>query len=270
MFISDIIPLTNLPFKTPQILSYYSVQEIKSGALVEIFLNKQKVNGIVYKTVDLKQRKAIIKKADFSLKKIQKIIYDKKLISNYLITLANFLSQYYLTPLSLALKTVLPKNIVSFARLLNKVNPNFTALDPKIDLNNNEYLVNNIFLKDAFLNLLKETQGQVLILVPTNFYEIYFTEILNRNFKDKLINFPRSNKMLTFLWDKLNKNEELIVIGNRSSIFLPFYHLTNIVIINPDNVSYKSFSQKPYYHTLDLAKKIASYYHAKITYYYHY
>lgn len=269
MFISDIIPLTNLPLNAPQILSYYSSEELKPGAIVEINLNKQKINGVIYKTVDIKQRKAIIKKSDFSLKKIQKVVYPERLVSDYLISLANFISQYYYTPLSLSLKTILPKNLSAFIRVLNRIEPNFRVTNPKIDINNNDHFKKIIFSEKEFLEILN-TKGQILIMVPTNFHEMYFLDLLNSSIPDKLMHFKRNNKTLASLWVNLNKEENAIVLGNRSSIFLPFTNLTNIIIINPDNISYKSFSQKPYYHSLDLAKKIAFYYHAQLTFYYHY
>lgn len=270
MFIVDIIPLTNLPITNPQVLSYYSMSDLPTGAVVEIMLGNQKLNGIVYKTVPLTQRKALLKKVDFSLKKIQKIIYPHKLIPDYLISLANFISQYYFASLSLSLKIISPPNLSKFITELVKMNPHFVAPFINIDINNANYQskISNSF--QECLDCFNQSDGQILILTPTNFHEKYFFELLHKTFNNRVIRYQRHSKSLAMIWHKIFSQNDAIIIGNRSAVFLPFNNLKNIFVINPDNISYKSFNQKPYYHCLNILTKISLYYHAPVTYYYHY
>src|SRR3989344_3198449 len=108
MYIIEVIPLTILPPNVPQILSYFSDSELPKGAVVEISLNKRKVNAVVISSSSLEKEKLSLKKVDFQIKKLTKVIYEDPQISDYQIRIAAWLAKYYYSPLGYTLKTILP------------------------------------------------------------------------------------------------------------------------------------------------------------------
>jgi primosomal protein N' len=72
MYILSVIPISRgIPFNT---LSYYSVDALSPGTLIEIPLGKQSIKGVVYESISLIEAKTSIKQATFSLKKIKSVI----------------------------------------------------------------------------------------------------------------------------------------------------------------------------------------------------
>src|SRR3989344_8474508 len=108
MYIVEVIPLTLLPPNVPQILSYFSGLELSKGAIVEIPLNKRKVRAVVISSNSIEKNKLSLKKVDFQIKKINKVLFETPQISTYQLKLAVWLAKYYYSPLGYTLKTILP------------------------------------------------------------------------------------------------------------------------------------------------------------------
>src|SRR3989344_5196383 len=108
MYVIEVIPLTLLPPNVPQILSYFFDRKLQKGAIVEIPLNKRKIKAIVISSNSLEKEKLALKKVDFKIKKINKILFEKPQISGYQLKLAIWLAKYYYAPLGYTLKTILP------------------------------------------------------------------------------------------------------------------------------------------------------------------
>ncbi|MDX2195741.1 MAG: primosomal protein N' [Cytophagales bacterium] len=66
------------------------------------------------------------------------------------------------------------------------------------------------------------------------------------------------------LWNKLRNKEIQLVLGVRSSIFLPFTDLGLIVIDEEHEPSYKQYDPAPRYHARDAALYLAQMYYAKV------
>src|SRR3989344_5115085 len=108
MYIVEVIPLTLLPPNVPQILSYFSGLELSKGAIVEIPLNKRKVRAVVISSNSIEKNKLSLKKVDFQIKKINKVLFETPQVSDYQLKLAVWLARYYYSPLGYTLKTILP------------------------------------------------------------------------------------------------------------------------------------------------------------------
>src|SRR3989338_10984733 len=108
MYVIEIIPLTILPSNVPQVLSYFSGLELSKGAIVEIPLNKRKVRAVVLSSNSIEKNKLSLKKVDFQIKKINKVLFETPQISTYQLKLAVWLAKYYYSPLGYTLKTLLP------------------------------------------------------------------------------------------------------------------------------------------------------------------
>src|SRR3989344_1997470 len=108
MYVVEVIPLTNLPIGVPQVLSYFFDQYLQKGSVVEINVANRKVNAIVISAVPLEQRKILLKKSGFELKKIGKVVEAEVMVSDVQLKIAGWLAHYYQAPLGMCLKTVLP------------------------------------------------------------------------------------------------------------------------------------------------------------------
>src|SRR3989344_627322 len=111
MYVIEVIPLTLLPPNVPQILSYFFNLELSKGAIVEIPLNKRKVRAVVLSSNSIEKNKLSLKKVDFQIKKINKVLFETPQISDYQLKLAVWLTKYYYAPLGYTLKTILPIRI---------------------------------------------------------------------------------------------------------------------------------------------------------------
>ena len=87
MFIVDIIP-SKIPKMDMQILSYFSQRDLSPGALAQISVGRQKINGLVAGSHSLSKQKMSVKSSAFQMKSVSKIISeDPALNANQVILL---------------------------------------------------------------------------------------------------------------------------------------------------------------------------------------
>ncbi|MBI5045934.1 MAG: primosomal protein N' [Candidatus Niyogibacteria bacterium] len=94
-----------------QPLSYFAVQNIKPGSLVFVALRNKNIPALVTAVEDIKNKKAELKTAAFKLKKISGII-SEPFLSEYFLSAANYVSDYYVSDLGRVLKQVIPVRIL--------------------------------------------------------------------------------------------------------------------------------------------------------------
>lgn len=278
MFIIDAIPLTYLPISQPQILSYFCKFDLKRGSIIEAPLGHKNPMAIVLNSAPIASKKAVLKKADFTLRPINKVISPKQIIPPLFFLLADFISRYYFCPLSLCLKIILPRRIKSLINYLEKLNLKTTDSSKKIQLTRALKTKNGICFSDDFPGIIRKIkyylnhQKQVLVLVPTVFYQNYYFSKLSSEIPQPLFIASNDLKVKEFnsLWTKVDSSEAQLVIGRRSAPFLPWNNLGFIVVIDGNNNSYKSWDQRPYYNSITLINYLSSYYDAAITCYQNY
>ncbi len=66
------------------------------------------------------------------------------------------------------------------------------------------------------------------------------------------------------IWNKIRNEKFRIVIGTRSSVFLPFQNLGLVIIDEEHDQSYKQIDPSPRYHARDAAIVLANLHHAKV------
>ncbi len=249
MFILKII----LPIKNLNTL-LYSIKKIKKkkiGCRVLIPLKKKKIIGII-KSIHKKN----IYNKKFKIKKIIKIIDNKPLFTKNLWKMLHIASKYYYYPLGKILISILPKiqkkniyikkyikknkkkliniNKKKYLKTINKINKKKFKIWLLI-LNYKE----NINIYVYFIKKYISKKNQILILTPKLKYIHKIKKYIDKhiNINSKIITSKIKKKYL--IWKLIKKKHINLVIGTRSSIFMPFKKLKLIIIDNEHSELYK-------------------------------
>ena len=108
---------------------------------------------------------------------------------------------------------------------------------------------------------------QVLFLVPEIALTTQLTERLQRVFGSKVLVYHSkfTDNERVDIWNRLlHSREPMVIIGARSSVFLPFSHLGLIVIDEEHEPSFKQFDPAPRYNGRDSAIMLAGMHGAKV------
>ena len=115
-------------------------------------------------------------------------------------------------------------------------------------------------------NALKQGR-QVLYLVPEIALTTQLTDRLQRVFGDKLLIYHSrfSDNERVEIWQKLlTDREPKVILGVRSSIFLPFHNLGLVIVDEEHETSYKQYDPAPRYHARNAAIVLAQMYDARV------
>ena len=107
---------------------------------------------------------------------------------------------------------------------------------------------------------------QALYLVPEIALTTQLTQRLQKNFGNRLLIYHSkfSDNERVDIWKKLLQNDEpCVVIGVRSSVFLPFKKLGLVIVDEEHETSYKQQDPAPRYNARDAATVLASMHGAK-------
>ena len=245
-----------VPILFPKIFNYpftYKseiTEPLKSGDFVKAPFGSSEITGVVWPYEQKTKKK-------FKIKKILKKINVKNLDSS-MIKFISWFSKYNLVPLGMSFKMcLLNKDVVekTFDKEFNKF---------KIKNSNKKFLLNmeqkkslafirktgnnyNVTVLEGVtgsgktlvyfqrIKELVEKGFQALILLP----EIALTNQFSRRFKEFFGGEPAiwhsetSKKNKTIIWKGITEGKIKIVIGARSSLFLPFKNL-GIIIVDED------------------------------------
>lgn len=109
--------------------------------------------------------------------------------------------------------------------------------------------------------------NQILYLVPEISLTTQLTDRLRAVLGDRLLVYHSkfSDSERADIWKKLlTSNEPLVVLGARSSVFLPFGHLGLVIVDEEHESSFKQYDPAPRYNARDTAIMLASMHGAKV------
>lgn len=109
--------------------------------------------------------------------------------------------------------------------------------------------------------------NQVLYLVPEISLTTQLTDRLRKVFGDRLLVYHSkfSDSERVDIWKRLlESNEPMVVLGVRSSVFLPFGRLGLVIVDEEHESSYKQYDPAPRYNARDTAMVLASMHGAKV------
>ena len=249
-------------------------EKLNSGDFVKASFGSSEITGVVW-PYEQKTGK------DFKIKKISKKIEVKNL-SLPMIEFISWFSKYNLVPLGMSLKMcLLNRDVVekNFDKEFNKF---------KLNYKNNKFLLNNEqkkslnFIRNignnynvtviegvtgsgktlVYFKRIKDftDEGfQALILLP----EIALTNQFSRRYKEffgaepAIWHSKTSKKNKSIIWKGITEGKIKIVIGARSSLFLPFNNLGTIIVDEEHDASYKQ-DEGVSYNARDMAVTRAS------------
>ncbi len=182
-------------------------------------------------------------------------------------------------------KEVFIKSEVNVSRLTDTVNDE--ELESSFQLNAEQLeVLNNILLDESntpalihgvtssgktmvFIELIKEQlklNGQVLILIPEIGLTTQLIERYKLHFNENIAVYHSkySEKQRVEIWQNVLSGKSRIILGTRSSIFLPFQSLNLIIVDEEHDASYKQNEPNPRYNARDCAIYLANNFNAKI------
>ena len=251
----------NFPILLPNIFNhpftYKSDIKLSIGDFVEVPFGKTKIIGVVWDNFEKNQNK------NFKIKKIIRKLEIPKL-KKKTINFLNWFSEYNIVPKGMALKLTLLSG-----RPVKKLDNKFYK-DFSFKLKKNSFELNveqkeslkemNNMNKKFNVHVLQGTTGsgktivyfetlkhilqkgyQGLIMLPeiglTNQFEKKFFEFFG--FKPAIWHSGISKKNKEIIWSGLTNGKISVVIGARSSLFLPFKNLGLIIVDEEHDQSYK-------------------------------
>lgn len=123
---------------------------------------------------------------------------------------------------------------------------------------------------EVYIHLMSEQVSagkQVLFMLPEIALTVHMTERLRRVFGDEMCVYHSrlTDAQRAAIWRKqLGPEPYKIVVGARSSVFLPFKDLGLVVVDEEHETSYKQEDPAPRYNGRNVAMVLASYYGAKV------
>ncbi|HAV11377.1 MAG TPA: primosomal protein N' [Candidatus Moranbacteria bacterium] len=284
-FIIDVIPLARLPLSRSQFFSYVYDKEIPAGSLVSIPLFRRTIQGIV-----LGSRSDFERLGNFKLKNVFSVQAENFLTEKQL-ELAQFISDYYVSPLGISLKHFIPKIVKERKGIRNQEsgirNKNITLtreqqeavekiLSPKnYKLKTTNYLLHGpassgkteVYL-EAIARIRKENpEAQFLVLLPELTLTPQALERYGEKFKPEeivVLTSKISKGLFYTQWEKIRSGEAKIIIGTRMSVFAPFKNLKLIVIDEEQDISFKQWDMNPRYDARTVAEKLAEIFQAPL------
>tara|TARA_B100001093_G_scaffold412665_1_gene402380 strand:- start:664 stop:2619 length:1956 start_codon:yes stop_codon:yes gene_type:complete len=251
----------NYPILLPNIFNYPFTYEsslkLKVGDYVVVPFGKSKITGVVWDEFEKNNNKKF---------KIKKIIKKLKIssLNKETINFLNWFAEYNLVPKGMALKlTLLSSNAIErfVEEKYNDYLVNIKNHSYKLSIEQKKSLkIMNKFSDKFRVHVLQGTTGsgktlvyfetlkkiiingfQGLILLPeiglTGQFEQKFCEFFG--FKPAVWHSGISKKKKEIIWSGVNEGKIKVIIGARSSLFLPFKKLGLIIVDEEHDQSYK-------------------------------
>lgn len=259
------------------VFTYRSDQVFDIGQIVNIEVGKKLMTGVVIRLTSI---------PTYPTKQIKNSIETAPLPTE-LVRLAQWLAEYYVTPLALVLQTLLPRGLQTTRRpRINKEVPIEAQRSRTNIVFNKEQLtvVKAIAKSDPGTFLLQGVTGSgktevyletakrtlkngksVIILVP----EIALTSQIIAEFKNHFNDILVVHSTITeaarhSTWrDALTSKEPRVVIGARSALFTPLKNVGLIVVDESHEPSYKQ-EQAPRYSALRAATMLGRFHNAHV------
>ena len=270
MYVTEVIPIAKIPLPSPQVLTYFTSQKLIEGSLALIPLRKKEVPAIVLSQKKASETKMEVKRADFKLKPILKVIERRRILLPYQIELAKWISNYYWAPLGKTISLFLP-NIFLRKVVRGKIKEKLLFAQKKTfngeqkKSSSKLYIAPSGFLPKKEIKTVLSQKKQILFLIPekskSDFWVKKIKQVINHKQQRAYdicfssTNSPTRKYLESF--ERIKEGQSQIIIGPRSALFAPFSNLGLIFTLEAENKNYKSVME-PRYNAKDVAEKLAN------------
>ncbi len=258
------IPKTKFDF-----LTYHSQDALQVGDLVRVPLRDTLQYGIVTKTDSQRNIDRI--------RDVKEVI-EQRFVPKNLLELYKWIAEYYLSTLGEVLRLALPSKILKTYEVVEKprtapgltktptptypqnhaINRIVAALKSGQSATFLLYGITGSGKTEVYMKCVEEViknGGRALVLVP----EISMTPLLYKRFESRFANHvvtihsSLSDKERRRLWYAIKQGQYRVVIGPRSTIFIPIPDLKIIIVDEEHDHSYKEHERMPRYNARDVA-----------------
>jgi primosomal protein N' (replication factor Y) len=258
------IPRTKIDFFT-----YEAEENLERGDLVAVPIRNKTKYGIVINK-DSKREVAGIRRV--------KELIEPKFIPEKMLQLYQWMSDYYLSPLGDVLKLAIPSKMLRRFDYVEKREPRPTVAERPVPNREQAIAIDRIhkaltageyaaFLlygitgsgkTEVYLRCVERVikdGGRALVLVP----EISMTPLLFQRFEERFqnevvtIHSTLTDKERRQLWYAIRAGKYRVVIGPRSTVFIPIPDLKIIIVDEEHDASYKEHTRMPHYNARDIA-----------------
>lgn len=258
------IPRTKFDF-----LTYSTEENLAPGDLIMVPIRNKVKHGIV---INKNSQREVA-----GIKKVVELV-EKNFIPGNLLQLYKWMSEYYLASLGEVLRLALPSKILKKYELIERqVRAPLLAKAPKPNyqqgiaiskisgaLQANRYAAFLLYgitgsgKTEVYLRCVEKvlrTDGRALVLVP----EISMTPLLFERFEERFhddvatIHSTLTDKERRRLWYAIKEGKYSVVIGPRSTVFIPIPDLKIIIVDEEHDQSYKEHTRMPHYNARDVA-----------------
>lgn len=251
--------------RMPPNISYFdylvpknSEKEIRIGQLVEIPFRNGSEYGLVH-SLDQKTPLSVSTR----LRALSRVCFPTEFLPDSVSSFFKEISDFYATDLGFIYKFSLPKFTKKFlANLITKDLPEKKII--KKIVKPETFILQNKKEEGSFLHKHLSQKGQNLILVPEKSDIKEISALLKKDFPVEILSSDITDKNTTLLWLKIRKGDDVVVIGTRKALFLPWINLKNIFILDEGNENYKSWDMAPRYHTRDATLLLSSFTGAQV------
>lgn len=244
MQLVDVVPLANIARPNPQTFTYYYRDALARFSLVEVAIGKRKYAALVIASRNIKSQKAEVRKADFLLRPLLRVIHSDAVLFEWQFALASWMSEYYWFSLGVIVKKFIPSSLLVTRRPLT-------------------YSLNSPVFPSP----------QILILVPdTSFFEgekrkHLLSLLKTKRSKALFVSSRLTPKRQLEVMKGIAAGERSLVVGTRASLFLPFLRLQKIFVVEELDRNHASWDQKPKFHDVRVAKQMALLTGARLSFY---
>lgn len=263
MRIAKIIPLLRLPphldlfdYEIPHSI----LKSISNGSLVKIPFRNRSIFGVVYTTEEKEEQQK-------KLKEIETVVFPYRFLTQTQLSLFNWASFHYGTPLSLLAQSFLPAIPKRSAKIsssvpIKKKNGRNTAVrraKKPIVLRYTDINEKLNFYREC-IDGLNNTNGHILFLTPTMNHALFLYRIfLEWIGKDDIClmhgTLSQGEYYKTYL--SILRGEKKIVVGTRIAALAPCQQLQVIIVDDSERIEHKQYDLNPRYDSRDIALKRA-------------
>ena len=242
--------IINLPLDS--LYTYKTNLKTKIGSIVKVpFGNNNEITDAVVISAPYTAKR------NYYIKKIVSVKSYEGLFSFSQIQLLLWASEYYLVSLPKILNSLFSKKIFNFKNLEEK-NKKINSQLVKKTNNINLIIGYNKDLKKHIndnVEINKKTSAQHLILSPNSYQCQGVYNELSKKIKEITYIYDSKTSPIDKLeiWRRVINNKNIVIIGIKSAVFLPFTKLNKIIVINEHDFLYKETDRVIRYNARDCA-----------------